>query len=115
MWDDEQGIDTVPLKLVVYLVLVGVIIVLAAVGLNNAGPTMDDALMQRQVGELKSSFRQMQSGYARDLSDPYAPTGNTRDFDMVLPDNLEYLSFGVDPDPDNNGIFTDTPPGLDTG
>ncbi|MDF1558241.1 MAG: hypothetical protein P1P80_08725 [ANME-2 cluster archaeon] len=115
MWDDEQGIDTVPLKLVVYLVLVGVIIALAAIGLNNAGPQMDDSLMQRQVGELKSSFWQMQSGYARDLSDPYAPTGNTRNFDMVLPESLEYLSFGADPDPDNNGILTDTPPGLDTG
>ena len=32
----------------------------------------------------------------------------------VLPDSLEYLSFGADPDPDNNGILTDTPPGLVT-
>jgi len=27
----------------------------------------------------------------------------------VLPERLEYLSFGVDPDPDNNGILNDTP------
>lgn len=32
----------------------------------------------------------------------------------MLPERLEYLSFGVDPDPDNNGILTDTPPGLVT-
>jgi hypothetical protein len=32
----------------------------------------------------------------------------------VLPERLEYLSFGADPDPDNNGILTDTPPGLVT-
>ncbi len=114
MWDDEQGIDTVPLKLVVYLVLVGVIIAIAAIGLKNAGPPMDEALIQRQMGELKSSFQQMQSGYARDLVDPYAPTGNIRNFDLVLPDSLEYICFGVDPDPDNNGILTDTPPGLET-
>ncbi len=114
MWEDEQGIDTVPLKLVVYLILVGVIIAIAAIGLKNAGPQMDAALMERQMGEFKSSFKQMQSGYARDISDPYAPTGNIRNFDMVLPDSLEYISFGVDPDPDNNGILTDTPPGLET-
>jgi type II secretory pathway pseudopilin PulG len=114
MWDDEQGIDTLPLKLVVYLILVGVIIAIAAIGLKNAGPQMDEALMQRQMGELKSSFQQMQSGYARDLVDPYAPTGNVRNFDMELPDSLEYICFGVDPDPDNNGILTDTPPGLET-
>ena len=32
----------------------------------------------------------------------------------MLPERLEYLSFGADPDPDNNGILTDTPPGLVT-
>ena len=32
----------------------------------------------------------------------------------MLPERLEYLSFGVDPDPDNNGILNDTPQGLVT-
>jgi len=99
---------------VVYLALVGIIIVLTAIGLNNAGPPMDGALMERQLGAVKSGIELMQSGYARDLSDPYAPTGNIRSFDLVLPERLEYLSFGVDPDPDNNGILTDTPPDLVT-
>jgi len=114
LWKDEHGIDTIPLKLVVYLVLVGIIIMLTAIGLKNAGPPMDAALIERQLGEVRSGIEHMQSGYARDLSDPYAPTGNTRSFDLVLPDSLEYLSFGADPDPDNNGILTDTPPGLVT-
>ena len=114
MWKDENGIDTIPLKLVVYLVLVGIIIALTAIGLKNAGPPMDGALMERQLGGVKSGLELMQSGYARDLSDPYAATGNIRSFELVLPDRLEYLSFGVDPDPDNNGILNDTPPGLVT-
>jgi len=99
---------------VVYLVLVGIIIALTAIGLKNAGPPMDGALMERQLGGVKSGLELMQSGYARDLSDPYAATGNIRSFDLVLPERLEYLSFGVDPDPDNNGILNDTPPGLVT-
>jgi len=114
LWKDEHGIDTIPLKLVVYLVLVGIIIALTAIGLKNAGPPMDGALMERQLGGVKSGIELMQSGYARDLSDPYAATGNIRSFDLVLPERLEYLSFGVDPDPDNNGILNDTPPGLVT-
>ncbi|NOR59561.1 MAG: hypothetical protein GQ469_02880, partial [Methanosarcinales archaeon] len=114
MWKDEHGIDTIPLKLVVYLILVGIIIALTAIGLKNAGPPMDGALMERQLGGVKSGLELMQSGYARDLSDPYAATGNIRSFDLVLPERLEYLSFGVDPDPDNNGILNDTPPGLVT-
>jgi hypothetical protein len=114
LWEDEHGIDTIPLKLVVYLALVGIIITLAAIGLKNAGPPMDGALMERQLGEVRSGIELMQSGYARDMSDPYAATGNIRSFDLVLPERLEYLSFGADPDPDNNGILTDTPPGLVT-
>ena len=112
MWKDEHGIDTIPLKLVVYLALVGIIIALTAIGLKNAGPPIDGAVIERQLGEVKSGLELMQSGYARDLSDPYAPTGNIRSFELVLPEHLEYLSFGVDPDPDNNGILTDTPPNL---
>jgi len=114
LWKDENGIDTIPLKLVVYLALVGIIIALTAIGLKNAGPPMDGTLMERQLGGVKSGIELMQSGYARDLSDPYAATGNTRSFDLILPNSLEYISFGVDPDPDNNGILTDTPPGLVT-
>jgi len=40
--------------------------------------------------------------------------GKQRCFSPVLPERLEYLSFGVDPDPDNNGILNDTQPGLVT-
>jgi len=69
LWKDEHGIDTIPLKLVVYLVLVGIIIALTAIGLKNAGPPMDGALMERQLGGVKSGIELMQSGYARDLSD----------------------------------------------
>ena len=98
----------------VYLILIGIIIALTAIGLKNAGPPIDGALMERQLGEVKSSLELMQSGYARDPSDPYAATGNIRTFELVLPERLEYLSFGVDPDPDNNGILTDTPPDLVT-
>ena len=114
MWKDEHGIDTIPLKLVVYLALIGIIIALTAIGLKNVGPPMDGALLERQLGEVKSSLELMQSGYARDQSDPYAATGNIRTFELVLPARLEYLSFGADPDPDNNGILTDTPPDLVT-
>ena len=114
MWKDERGADTIPLKLVVYLSIVGIIIVIVAIGLKNAQPPMDTAIMERQIEEVKSSIEIMQTGYSRPISDPQAPTGNIRSFELVLPDNLEYISFGVDPDPDNNGILKNTPPGLIT-
>ena len=112
--ENEQAIDTIPLKLIVYLTLIGMILLLAAIGLKNAVPAMDTSIMEQQITRIKPSIEQMQSGYARDLGDPNAPTGNIRSIEVTLPDSLEYLSFGVDPDPDNNGILTDTPPGLVT-
>ena len=114
MWKDERGADTIPLKLVVYLAIVGIIIVMVAIGLKNAQLPMDTAIIDRQMEELKSSIEIMQTGYSRPISDLQAPTGNIRSFELVLPDSLEYISFGVDPDPDNNGILKDTPPGLIT-
>jgi type II secretory pathway pseudopilin PulG len=114
LWNDERGADTIPLKLIVYLAIVGIIIVMIAIGLKNAQPPMDTAIMDRQIEELKSSIEIMQTGYSRPISDPQAPAGNIRSFELVLPDSLEYISFGVDPDPDNNGILRDTQPGLIT-
>jgi len=111
---NEQAIDTIPLKLIVYLTLIGIILLLVAIGLKNAIPPMDTSIMEQQITRIKPSIEQMQSGYARDLADPNAPTGNIRSIELTLPDSLEYLSFGVDPDPDNNGILTDTPPGFVT-
>lgn len=114
MWKDERGADTIPLKLIVYLAIVGIIIAMVAIGLKNAQPPMDTAIMDRQMDEFKSSIEIMQTGYSRPISDPQAPIGNIRSFELVLPDSLEYISFGVDPDPDNNGILKDTSPGLIT-
>ena len=114
MWKDERGADTIPLKLVVYLAIMGIIILMVAMGLKNAQPPMNTAIIDRQMEKLKSSIEIMQTGYSRPISDPQASTGNIRSFELVLPDSLEYISFGVDPDPDNNGILNDKPPGLIT-
>ncbi|MCD4846216.1 MAG: hypothetical protein K8R25_17195, partial [Methanosarcinales archaeon] len=76
--ENEQAIDTIPLKLIVYLTLIGLILLLAAIGLKNAVPPMDTSIMEQQITRIKPSIEQMQSGYARDLSDPNAPTGNIR-------------------------------------
>lgn len=100
--------------MVVYVAIIGVIIVMAVLGLKNTGPSLDSVLMERQMGMMRSSLGIMQSGYARDLTDPNAPPGTSRSFKLELPGSLEYISFGADPDPDNNGILTDTPPGLVT-
>ncbi len=50
----------------------------------------------------------MQYGATRNLIDPASPSGNMRTFMITLPDDIEYLAFGADPDPDNDGNLMDT-------
>ncbi|HIH44454.1 MAG TPA: hypothetical protein HA257_05085 [Candidatus Methanoperedenaceae archaeon] len=111
---DESGVETIPLKIVVYTIIIGVILGTAMLGLSNIEPKGSENSMEKQLGKLKASVELMQDGSARNLGDPSAPAGNIRTFLLDIPDNIEYVSFGVDPDPDSNGILGDTPPGLTT-
>jgi len=50
----------------------------------------------------------MQYGATRNLIDPASPSGNLRTFKITLQDDIEYLAFGADPDPDNDGNLMNT-------
>lgn len=111
---DESGVETIPLKIVVYTIIIGVILGMTMLGMSNLTPKNTENSMEKQLGKLKVSVELMQYGSARSLGDPSAPAGNIRSFTLDIPDSIEYVSFGVDPDPDSNGILGDTPPGLTT-
>jgi len=57
----------------------------------------------------------MQYGSARNLIDPDSPGGNMRTFKIMIPADVDYLAFGADPDPDNDGNLTNTKEDLVTG
>ncbi|NJD77448.1 MAG: hypothetical protein FIB08_10205 [Candidatus Methanoperedens sp.] len=104
----------IPMRLVVYLILTAAIVALAAFGLSNLKPAMTADIMEKQVGEISASLNTMQYGSARNLIDPDSPGGNMRTFRITISEDMDYLAFGADPDPDNDGNLTNTKEGLIT-
>ncbi|MCE8425876.1 MAG: hypothetical protein J5U17_08880 [Candidatus Methanoperedens sp.] len=109
---DDRAIMEIPLRLLVYIILTAAIVAIAAAGMKylEQGRTAD--IMEKQIGEMKVTLKLMQSGSSRNLIDTTAPTGNIRTYKLTIPDDVEFLSFGVDPDPENDHNLTNTPHGM---
>ncbi len=112
---DERGTMEIPLRFVVYVLITGAIIALVAIGISHIKPGMTQDTLEKQIGAIKVSLAAMQSGAARNLIDPASPGGNIRTFKLVLPQDVGYLAFGADPDPDNDGDLTNTKDNILTG
>ncbi len=106
--NDESGSMEIPLRFVVYIIITGAIIGLAAIGISNLKPVMTEDTMEKQIWAMKTSLDSMQEGAARNLLDPASAAGNIRTYNIVLPEDVRYLAFGVDPDPDNDGNLTNS-------
>jgi len=103
-----------PLRLVVYVILTGAIIAIVAIGVSHLEPGFTMNSMEKQIGAIGVSLNTMQYGAARNLIDPDSPAGNIRTFRIVIPEDVTYLAFGADPDPDNDNNLTNTCDGMVT-
>jgi len=109
---DEKASIEIPIRLVVYMILTGAIIALTAIGLSQIWLGITTDSMEKQIGEMKVSLSAMQSGSARNLIDKDSLAGNIRTFKITIPEDVDYLAFGADPDPDNDYNLMNTPEDL---
>ncbi|HMB44238.1 MAG TPA: hypothetical protein VKL21_00300 [Candidatus Methanoperedens sp.] len=109
--DDTASIE-IPIRLVVYVILTGAILGIFAIGLSNIWPGITTNTMEKQIGEIKVSLTALQNGGARNLIDHDSPSGNIRTIKITIPEGVDYLAFGADPDPDNDLNLTNTPEGM---
>ncbi|MCQ1535245.1 hypothetical protein FTO70_05985 [Methanosarcina sp. KYL-1] len=107
-FSDTRAADTIPLKLVVYMGLLAAVLLLLAQAWQGASPLLEEAEVKAQVEDAALSLRSIQGGYARELEDSRSPEGSMCTLTFSLPPSVSYLSFGVDPDPDCNGNFSDS-------
>ena len=107
-FNDTRGVDTIPLKLVVYLALTGAVMILIAVSWGNIMPFMEGADVDEQITNAALDITSIRQGAARDILDMRSADGSMCVVELSLPDNVRYVSFGVDPDPDTNGNLTDS-------
>lgn len=66
--EDTRGVDTIPLKMVVYLSITALVILLATAAWNNISPVVDYTDIDRQLEEAALKISSIQHGYAREVS-----------------------------------------------
>jgi hypothetical protein len=96
--DDDSAVDSLPVALVGTVILLAVIVALAAFGVWNATPSVATASVDCQVNAMANDCRFLLALAPRPMDDPGAPPGATRIEWLDLPESLEYLSFGSDPE-----------------
>jgi len=112
---DESAAIEIPIRLLVYVILTFAIVAVTIIGFSHIYPGMTANIMEKQIGEIKVTLDAMQNGGSRNLIDPDSPGGNIRTIIITIPDEVDFLAFGSDPDPDNDLNLTNTPEGVITG
>lgn len=101
---DDVAADMIPTRLIISIAIIAAVTLLVAFGYRSLSITSAENQVEQECREVESElFSMIASGVARDVSKMSADDGTIRSCSLNLPDNLIYLSFGVDPDPDNDG------------
>jgi hypothetical protein len=95
---DDNGVDSLPVALVASALLLALVLGFAAMGLKNAQPMVSTASVDDQVSKMANGCREMIASAPRDLHDPASPPGATRQFELTLPQDTEYVGLGYDPE-----------------
>jgi len=103
---DEFASEMIPIRLLISIVVISAIAVMVTIGYNNLNVIFAENSIENECRSLESDlYTMISSGVARDLDEIDASEGTKRIHTFSLPNNIIYLSFGVDPDPKNNEIF----------
>lgn len=101
---NDFAAEMIPIRLIISIAIIAAIVLMVGVGFRNLSITSAENQVEIDCRTLESKLCTMLgSGIARDVDEINAADGTKRSITFNLPDNLIYLSFGVDPDPDNNG------------
>lgn len=104
---NSYAADMIPIRLIISVVVIAAISLMVAFGYNMLSVNLSDGSISNQVSELESELYSMiKGGVTRDIYEVNTANGTSRTFSFNLPSNLNYIAFGVDPDPDNNGVLT---------
>lgn len=97
MIPDEAGADTLPMAFVATLLITAAIVGIAAAGIKNVSPVIDECSVDVQAEALAADCRALVSCAPRYLDDPGSPAGATKLVELALPGSTEYFGLGADP------------------
>ena len=103
---DNIASEMIPIRLMISISVIAAVTLMISVGYNNFSITLSENQIENEYRILESKLYSMiASGVARDVDENNAVNGTIRTHTFDLPYNLVYLAFGVDCDPNNDGIM----------
>jgi len=103
---NDFAVTMIPIRFIISITVLAAILLLVGVGLRNFSITSAENQVRIECKSLESKlFTMLGSGIARNVDEFNVGEGTKRTLTLTLPDSLKYLSFGVDPDIDNNGVL----------
>jgi len=101
---DTFATEMIPIRLIISIIVMAAIAMMIAVGYQNLSIILAENQVRNECSALEAElYTMVGSGITRDVDDIGASDGTMRTHTFTLPDSLIYLSFGVDPDTNNDG------------
>lgn len=103
---DDVAADMIPIRLIISVSVIAAISFIVFFGLINLRIVLAENQIENECRSIESKLYSMiENGVSRDVDENGAGDGTRRIHSFDLPDNVVYLSFGVDPDKDNAGFL----------
>ena len=100
---DDAASEMIPMRLVISIAVISFMV---AFGYNSFSVILAENQVENECDMLESKlYTMISSGVYRDVDEANTSDGTKRTHTFDFPDNLMFLAFGVDPDPDNDGNF----------
>jgi len=103
---NSYAADMIPIRLIVSIAIISAIMVMFAFAYTNLRINLSEGSIESDLEYLESSLLNViASGVTRDVDEVDASDGTKRLISFDVPDNVIYISFGVDPDINNNQVL----------
>ena len=103
---DNYAADMIPIRLIISISVVAAIVLIFSIGFINLRVNLAQSSIENDINFIESNLLNViASGVARDVDEVDASDGTKRLISLSLPDNILFLSFGLDPDIDNDGVL----------
>ncbi|RLF35565.1 MAG: hypothetical protein DRM99_04395 [Thermoplasmata archaeon] len=103
---DDLAVDILLVRLIISIAIIAAVFFIVAFGYTYLKTVLSEKQVENDCNIIQSKiYTMLRSGVPRDVDEINAVEGTKRTCTFDLPDNIVYLAFGVDPDPDNDGYL----------
>jgi len=101
-----DAVEMLPIRLLISIAIIAAITLILIMGSQTLRIYLAEHQVEHECRQMQSALAtMMSSGVGRDLDDKDAPEGTKRVCRFLLPDSLVYLTFGGDPEKNNDGVL----------